>query len=77
MKRFSIAYLEGEDREPKLERWHTSPMRALEWCRDRKIPVEVVSITEWDSNDEEEILGSINLSAFVDNPYALSIEEVR
>lgn len=77
MKRFSITYLEGEDREPKLERWHTSPMRALEWCRDRKIPVEVVSITEWDSNDEEEILGSINLSAFVDNPYALSIEEVR
>lgn len=77
MKRFSITYLEGEEREPTLERWHSSPMRALEWCRDRSIPVEVVSITEWDSDDGEEILGIINLSAFVDNPYALSIEEVR
>jgi len=78
VKRWSIIYAEGEEREPKLERWHESPQAALSWCERNDVPPEVVRITEWDSNDEDEILGTVSLETFVqeENRDALSILEL-
>lgn len=77
-KRWSITYAEGEERDPKLERWHENPQIALAWCEKHDVPPEVVRITEWDSNDENEILGTVSLEAFMhkENEGALSILEL-
>lgn len=77
-KRWSIVYAEGEEREPKLERWHENPQAALAWCEKNDVPPEVVRVTEWDSNDDDEILGTVSLETFVyeENRNALSISEL-
>lgn len=67
-KRFDISYHEGEERRVKLPKdGFDTIAEAVEWCKAKHLPLEIIRITEWDnetitSYGTGEIVASVNLA---------------
>ncbi len=74
-RRFTIAYYTGEEFDrPKLKETHEGIKEAVRWCQSNYVPLAVVEITEW--NTEEKLTPKALGSCSLEDAYESQMESL-